>query len=115
MARTAKSRGRGKKPWGIEQLNELSSSGANRDRNPITNLINESSVAYQLGRSEEIRRLIEEWEVDMKRQESAIEIEMEHWKILVLDTGHTHGRVTQFKHTLYVYWLMKCLMGKAME
>lgn len=40
---------------------------------------------------------------------------MDNWRTLVSDAGNTHGRITQFKQTMYLYWLMKSLVGKAME
>ena len=44
-----------------------------------------------------------------------LEEEMEAWREVFPDLGNTKGRLTQFKHTLYLYWLIKSLMGKAME
>lgn len=34
---------------------------------------------------------------------------------MVLDPGTTRGRITKLKHTLYLYFLMKSLLGKALE
>ena len=40
---------------------------------------------------------------------------MENLRTLILNPGNTCGRISQFKKTLYLYWLMKSLLGKAME
>lgn len=40
---------------------------------------------------------------------------MENWRTLIPNPGNTCGRISQFKKTLYLYWLMKSLLGKAME
>lgn len=34
---------------------------------------------------------------------------------MVPNPGNTRCRITQFKHTLYLYFLMKSMLGKAME
>ena len=44
-----------------------------------------------------------------------MEEETDNWRTLVPDPGNTHGRIKQFKQTLYLYWLVKSLLGKAME
>lgn len=98
-----------------EQENEPRSSRGRCDRKPVANLINEVASTSREGINEEISRLIEEWEAHMNHKESATEIEMEDWKILVPVPGHSRGRVIQFKQTLYLYWLMKSLLGKAIE
>jgi len=58
--------------------------------------------------------LIEYWEEDIK-QESEPKEEIDNWRMLVPNLGNTRGRTTQFKHTLYLYFLMKSLLGKVME
>jgi len=40
---------------------------------------------------------------------------MEDWVYLLPDPGHTRGRMTLYKQSLHVYWVMKRLMAKAME
>ena len=42
-------------------------------------------------------------------------IEAEDRHELVPDPGQTRGKLTQFKHTLYLYWLMKEILEKALE
>lgn len=54
---------------------------------------------------------MEEREEEIK-QGSETEEDMDNWRILVPDTGNTRGRITQFKQTLYLNWLMKSLLGK---
>lgn len=40
---------------------------------------------------------------------------MEDWINLLPDPGHTRGRMTLYKQSLHLYWVMKRLMAKAME
>lgn len=78
----------------VEQVDEPSSSSGRRGKKPVVNLINEATTAYREGTSKEIKRLIEEWEANLNHQANATKIEMEDWRILVSDPGHTRGRVT---------------------
>ena len=54
-------------------------------------------VAYVGGTKEEIQRLIAEWEDDINRFVKVGAVDVEGWKVLVHDLGHTHGRDTQYK------------------
>lgn len=80
----------------------------------VEHLITEAAEAYHEGTDEGIQKLLEEWEEEIK-QGNEIEEDMENWRTLVLDPGNPRGRITKFKQTLYLYWLMKNLLGKAME
>jgi len=40
---------------------------------------------------------------------------MKDWEYLLPDPGNTRGRMTLYKQTLHVYWVMKRLLAKAME
>lgn len=115
LGRMAKGKGRGKRPQVTEVKTEPSTSNKRRGRKPMANMISEATAAYKEGTKEEIRRLIAEWEEDINQQASVDEAELEDWKLLVPDLGNTSGRGTQFKQTLHLYWLMKCLLSKAME
>jgi len=41
--------------------------------------------------------------------------EMEDWEFLVHDPGNTRGRMSLFKQSLHIYWVMKRLLAKALE
>ena len=51
--------------------------------------------------------MIEEWEENLNCHAERMYIEVEDRRVLVPDPGQTHGKLTQFKHTLYLYWSMK--------
>lgn len=89
-------------------------SEACRGRNPVENLIVETTSTYQDEMYEGIQKMIENWEAKIK-QESELEEEIDDWGMMVPDLGNTCGRITEFKHTIYFYFLMKCFLGKAME
>jgi len=40
---------------------------------------------------------------------------MEEWEYLIQDPGNTRGRMTLFKQSLHIYWVMKRLLAKALE
>lgn len=115
MARAVKVRGQGRRPRAVKQEEQLSSSVERRGKKSVSNLINEETNAYREGTNEEIRILIEEWEANLNRQASTTKIETEDWCTMVSNPRHTHGWVTQSKQTLYLYWIMKSLPGKALE
>jgi len=41
--------------------------------------------------------------------------EIKIWRMMVPDPENTRGRITKLKHTLYLYFLMKSLLGKVIE
>ena len=43
------------------------------------------------------------------------EPEMENWEFLLLDPGNTRSRMTLYKQSIHVYWVMKHLLAKALE
>jgi len=43
------------------------------------------------------------------------ESEMEDWEFLLHDLGNTRGRMSLFKQSLHIYWVMKRLLAKALE
>ena len=56
---------------------------------------------------------MEHWEEDAIQAQS--EEEMEDWVATMPDPGHTRGRMTLYKQSLHLYWVMKRLMAKALE
>lgn len=43
------------------------------------------------------------------------EEDMEDCEFLIHDPGHTRGRISLFKQSLHIYWVVKGLMAKALE
>jgi len=41
--------------------------------------------------------------------------EMEDWEYLLHEPGNTRGRMSLFKQSLHIYWVMKRLLAKALE
>lgn len=76
MARPAKTQGRDKRPREIKPDIKPNPSGSQWRRKYVKSLINEVETAYWEGTNEEVRRLLEEWKVDLKRLESEIEMEL---------------------------------------
>lgn len=40
---------------------------------------------------------------------------MEDWEFLLHDPGNTRGRMSLFKQSLHIYWVMKRILAKALE
>lgn len=70
------------------------SRGRMQARKPVSSIINDVGTAYHEGTSEEIRQLMEEWEADLNRQTDMMEIDKEDLRAMVLEPGHTRGRIT---------------------
>lgn len=77
-------------------------------------IIREAFEAYHEGTEEGIQKILDEWEEEVK-QGSEIEEDMDDQSKLVSDPSNTRGQIMQFKQTLYLYWMMKSVLGKAME
>ena len=82
-------------------------------RNPLERLIHEAMTPYRVRTDVGIRKILEDWEEQIKEEVDSEE-EMESWQEVISDPGDMRGRLTQFNQNLYLYWLMKSLMGKAM-
>jgi len=44
-----------------------------------------------------------------------LEPSAEDWGELIMDPGYTHGHLTLFRQFIHLYWLMKCIVAKAMS
>lgn len=69
--------------------------------------------AYYQNTNKGVRRIIHHLEEEAIQDQS--DPEMEDWVYLLPDPGHTRGRMTLYKQSLHVYWVMKRLLAKAME
>jgi len=49
----------------------------------------------------------------LKKQATNNVLELNEWQDLIPDP-HTKGRYTQFQQTLYLFWIMKNLLEKAL-
>lgn len=69
--------------------------------------------AYCENTNPDIRRIIRHLEEEAIQRQS--ESELEDWEYILSNPGNTRGRMTLYKQTLHVYWVMKRLLAKAME
>ena len=61
-----------------------------------------------------IKSLIHEWEGHARaKQEEEEDIVVEELNLIITDPSHTQGIISLFHHSIRTYWLMKCLMVKA--
>ena len=66
-----------------------------RSRKTMRKTVQEAERAYKEGTDEDIRKLIQELEENIKEEYS--ETEMEEWGDLIPDPGNTRGRMTLYK------------------
>ena len=81
---------------------ELGPSDAQRGMKSIKRLISEAKIAHREGINEEISKLLEDWEEEVK-QESEVDTKLDDWRVLIPEPRNTRGKITQFKKTLYLY------------
>lgn len=70
---------------------------------------------YHEGTLKEIWNFIEEWEAELNKQPGNMETDVKEAREMVSGSKNTHGGVTQYKQTLFLYWSMKSLLGKALK
>lgn len=82
-------------------------------RQKIGNRVRIAEKEYREKSNPKIKRIMEHWEEEAIQAQS--EEDMEDWIALMPDPGHTRGRMTLYKQSLHLYWVMKRLMAKALE
>jgi len=114
-----RSRGRGHEGSGWlrqnpqEERQNVSHGNRGRGRRTIQTVVQEATQAYQEGTNEDIRRIIQNLESGVLKEQSSSETE--EWAELIKDPGNTRGRMTLYRESLHIYWMLKCLLAKAME
>jgi len=93
MTRPARGRGRGRCGREPTPTNELSTSEPRRGREPVECLSSEAIATYREGTYASIRKLLEDWEGEIKHEGESKE-EMENWRAVIQDPGNTRGRIT---------------------
>lgn len=83
-----------------------------RGRRELGKRVQVAERAYCHNKNPKIQRIIEQMEEDAMQAQSGSE--MEDWEHLLLDPGNTRGRMTLYKRSLHVYWVMKRLLAKSM-
>lgn len=63
--------------------------------------------------SEDIHRIIQEMETSMLEEQ--FESKTEEWVETIRDPGNTWRRLTLYRKSLHIYWVLKCLVEKALE
>lgn len=67
-----------------------------------------------LGNSPVVRQEIRGWEREIQTDPEDNEAEAEILDFIT-DPGNTRGRLTLLNQTIHTYWIMKCLIAKAMQ
>lgn len=84
-----------------------------RARQTFEHKIQHAERAYVQNTNPKIRRIIQNMEEEAIQAQS--DSEMEDWELLVHDPGNTRGRMSLFKESLHIYWVMKQFLAKALE
>lgn len=104
-------RGRGGEDRGKDE--DLRAGPAKRPRKTMERRIRQAEIAYQQDTDPRVRRIIQNLEEEAIQGQS--EYELEDWEFMVQDPGNTRGRMSLFKQSLHIYWVMKRLLAKALE
>lgn len=104
MAKPAKNRDEG-----------TSSQPSKRGRKPDFEKTMHTINAYTARIPLDIRSQINGWECELRDISDNKEIPCEDWEDLILNPGTTRGRNSLFNKTLQQYWIMKHVVGWAME
>lgn len=84
-----------------------------KTRRTVDHRVRRAERAYQSNTNPAVRRIIRHLEEETLQEQS--EDEMEEWELLLHDPGHTRGRMSLFKQSLHIYWVIKGLLAKALE
>lgn len=79
----------------------------------MNQMARDAECAYNNETNVKIRKIIEN--LEKRVMEEASDPKMEDWCPLMPDPGNTRGHLSQYKQALHMYWVMKCLLAKAME
>ena len=72
------------------------------------------SQAYYFGNTPQTRNIIQGWEKSSYSNEEDNEAEAEIMDFIT-DPGNTRGCLSLFNQTVHMYWIMKCVLAKAMQ
>ena len=72
------------------------------------------AVNYVMSNPSAVRNDIRGWEQEKQQEPEDMETEAEILNFIT-DPGHTRGRFTLFNQTVHTYWILKCLIAKAVQ
>ena len=75
--------------------------------------VQEAARAYREGTSEDILRIIQDMEASVREEQS--DSETEEWAKMIRDPGNTQGRLTLYRQSLHIYWVLKRILAKVFE
>ena len=105
--------GQGRRMQEKGESSRQDSKPAKPPRRTVNHRIRRAERAYQRNTNPAVRRVMQFLEEESLQDQS--EDEMADWEFLLHDLGHTRGRMSLFKQSLHIYWVMKRLMAKALE
>ena len=76
----------------------------------LTNLLE----TYSIDNSSQVRQEIRGWKREIQTDEEDNEAEEEIMDFIT-DPGNIRGRLSLFHQTVHTYWIVKCLLAKAMQ
>ena len=72
------------------------------------------AASYVVGNPSKICQEICGWEREIQTDPEDLEAETEILDFIT-DPGNTRGHLTSFHQTIHTYWILKCLLAKAMQ
>ena len=99
---------------GKQKMAKPKTETSKRGRKTKQETLHNISQAYFLGNPPQIKNRIQGWEKESHNNEEDNEAEGEILD-LITDLGNTRGRLSLFNQTVHMYWIIKCVLVKAMQ
>lgn len=84
-----------------------------KQKETINHRVRRAEQAFRRYPNPAVRRVMQHLEEEMLQEHS--DEDMEDCEFLLHDLGHTRGRISLFKQSLHIYWVVKGLLAKALE
>ena len=97
-----------------KQKAETESTSKKHGRKSNLEILENLEASYVIGNSSTIRQEIRGWEREIQTYPEDLEVETEILDFIT-DPGNTRGRLTSFHQKINTYWILKCLLAKAMQ
>ena len=94
----------------VKSVAKTSKQGRHIKKEVIENL----STTYSLGNPPQVGNVIQGWEKESYSNEEDNEAEEEIIDFIT-DPRNTRGHLSLFNQTVHTYWIMKCVLTKAMQ
>lgn len=79
---------------GTQPSSSNGATGTGHGRKPTSRIIDEATQAYHASSSKEVKKLIAVWEEEIWQTVEDFDLDLDEWKAVTPDPGHTRGIFT---------------------